>query len=148
MAKLSIPFNDYAGQPSTARLPVADGISDVLITTLFDAAVAMSIGAAGQSTLDISAAKDAGPGGNAATKQAQIESKWLVSYHDSVVVTDEYTLEIPCPDASLLAAGTDNMELGSGAGATLKTQLEATCVAPNTGNTIVVDEVVRVGRNL
>jgi len=148
MAKLSIPFNDYAGQPSTARLGVADAITDILITTLFDATVAMSIGAAGQSSLDISAFKDAGPGGNASTKQAQIESKWLVMYHDSIVVTDTYTLEVPCPDASLLAAGTDNMNLGAGAGATLKTQMEATCVAPATGNVIVVDEVVRVGRNL
>jgi len=148
VAKLTIPFNDYAGQPSSARLPVADGITDVLITTLFDAAVAMSIGAAGQSSLDISAFKDAGPGGNPADKKAQIESKWLVSYHDSVVVTDEYTLEIPGADAALLAAGTDNMDLSAGAGATLKTQIEATVVAPRTGNAVVVDEVVRVGRNL
>lgn len=147
MANLRIPIFDHKGDVSYASLPVDDAIIDANITDIFGGVEAVIVGNTGQATLDLATPKDAGPGGNAAAKTAQIELKWLLQYHDAVTL-DEHTLEVPCADASLLSAGTENMDLGAGAGATLKTEFEATAIAPVTGNAVVLDEAVLIGRNL
>lgn len=148
MADFTVPIIDHKGDVSNVRLPVDDTILDVNLTAFFGSLDDMTVGNLGQSSLDISANKDNGPGGNAASKNAQIELKWLAKYHDGTVVTDEYTMEIPCADASLLAANTENMDLSVGAGSTFNTQFETVVKAPKTGNAVVLDEVILVGRNL
>ena len=148
MADFTIPIIDHAGDVSSVRIPVPDAIADLTLTALFSAVDGMTVGNLGQSTLDIATPKNAGPGGNPADKHAQIELKWLAQYHDAVIVTDLYTMELPCADASLLSTGTENMDLGAGAGATFKTQFDATVKASKTGNAVVLDEVTIVGRNL
>lgn len=148
MANLSIPITDQATKSSTAKIPVPDAIADADITTVFNAVDGVCIGNLGQSTLDLETPKDAGPGGSAASEDAQREYKWLCYYHDAVVPSQEYTLELPTADFSLLAAGTELMDLSAGAGLTFKTQFDAFVKAPLTGNAVVLDKVESIGRNL
>lgn len=147
MATLSIPVTDYSGENSTITFPVADAITDLQITSLFGAADGMSIGNFGQSKLIIAADKDAGPGGNAANKFAQREMKFLCRYHDGTTLK-KHTLELPAADAALLTGNTDFADLAAGNGLTFKTEFEVSVRAPDTGNTVILDSVELVGRNL
>ncbi len=146
MATLEIPIFDHEGKQSNVSLPVGDGILDAAVTAINGSVDGMSVGNLGQSVLKTSVKKDAGPGGTPGTKTAQRELKWLCRYHDAVTL-DEHTLEVPCADLSLLAAGTDNMDLAAGAGLTLKTEFDATVTAP-TGNAVVLDSAEAIGRNI
>lgn len=147
MARFNIPVIDYSGERSNAALPVDDAISDVNLTALFSAVDGVVIGNIDQATLNIQTPKDAGPGGNAANKFAQRELKWLCRYHDDTTL-EKYTLEIPCADAALLTGNTDFMDLEAGAGLTFKTDFDTHCIAPRTGNEVVLDSVQLVGRNI
>ena len=147
MAKLNIPVIDYSGEASAASLPVADTIADLTITALFGAVDGIVIGNLAQSTLNISTKKDAGRGGSATNNVAQREMKWLCRYHDAKNL-DKYTLEVPCADAALLTGNTDFMDLAAGAGQQFKTDFDASCEAPRTGNAVVLDSVQLVGRNI
>lgn len=78
---------------------------------------------------------------------AQRESKWLVSYADTVT-NKKYQMTIPNADLSLKAGNTKFMNVAAGAGATLVSALESGVRAPDTGNTIEVLSIYHVGRNL
>lgn len=146
MGKLRIPVQDFGTDRSTASLPVDDAVLDAAITSLFNAIDAVIIGAIGQSVLVTEADKDAGPGGAAGSGNAQVEVKWLCRYHDAVTLKNR-TLELPCADLSLLAGGSEFLDLGAGVGATLKTEFEATVEDPDTGNAVVLDSLQFVGRS-
>lgn len=148
MAFFNIPIIDYAGKKSVASFPVDDAIADLNLTALFTAVGGMTRGNIDQTALNIATPKNAGPGGAPANEDAQREMKWLVEYHDTVVPTDTYTLEIPCADAALISGNTVNMDTGAGAGATFKTQFEATVKAPRTGNAVAIDQVILIGKNI
>lgn len=147
MATLVIPVTDYSKESSTITFPVADAITDLQITSLFNAADGMSLGSFGQSKLNTSVSKDAGPGGFPANKFAQREMKWLCRYHDGTTLK-EYSLEIPAGDAALLTNNTDFADLAAGAGLTFKTEFEVSIRASLTGNTVILDSAELVGRNL
>ena len=145
MATFVIPYADFSGENSSARFNVDDAIADLTLTALFAATNNVTIGAAGQSTLNTQVNKDTGPGGLPADNGAQRELKWLVRYHDAVTLR-KYSLEIPCPDTALLAGNTDFMDVTGGAGATFKTDFEAAVEAKITGNAVVLDNAQLVGR--
>lgn len=146
MGQLNIPITDYSGEQSTASMPIADAETDLNITSLFDAVDGVTIGNLGQSKHVISADKDAGPGGNAASKYAQREMKWLCRYHDATTLKKR-TLEIGAAEAQLLASNTDFMNLAdAAAGQAFKTAFDATVKDPDTGNAVVLDSVELVGR--
>jgi hypothetical protein len=58
-----------------------------------------------------------------------------------------FTFTIPCPDSALLKTNSQEMELASGAGATLKTQIEATVVSPFDKSAVTVTSITMVGRS-
>lgn len=147
MANLNIPVTDYSNENSSVSLPVADAILDANITTLFGAVDGIVLGNLGQSTLNLSTVKDAGPGGAAADKFAQRKLKFLCRYHDDTTL-ENLRLELPCPDMTLLISNTDFIDLGSGAGATFKGLFDAFVKARRTGNACVLDSVQLVGRKL
>lgn len=149
MATFEIPFQDFAGYPSTVSLEVDDAVLDATLTAIFASVEGMSVGQSGQSTLKTSVDKDAGPGGFPANGKAQREAKWLCTYHNAVTPAKEYTLEIPCPDFALQGAGVDTMDLTAGAGLAFKTQFDAFVKAPdNLAQAVVLDEALLLGRNL
>jgi hypothetical protein len=146
MGKLNMPITDHGGDVSTAGFPIADGETALNITALFDAVDGVTIGNLGQSVHVIASDADAGPGGNAASKYAQREMKWLCRYHDAVTLKKR-TLEIPCAEAQLLATNTDFMDLAdAGAGAAFKTAFDTHVKDPDTGNAVVLDSAELVGR--
>lgn len=147
MALLNLPVTDYSNENSSASLPVADAITDVNITALFDAVDGISLGNLGQSTLNTSTPKDAGPGGTPTNKFAQRKLKFLCRYHDAITL-EKLRLEMPCPDMSLLAANSDFVDLGAGAGLAFKTQFDNFVISRRTGNACVLDSVQLVGRKL
>lgn len=145
MAIFNIPVTDYSNENSSVSLPVADAVLDADLTALFNAVDGICLGNLGQSTLNIATPKDAGPGGNSPDKFAHRHQKWLVRYHDAVTL-EKHTLEIPCPENSLLTANTDFADLDAGAGATFKADFEANVISPRTGNAVILDSVQLVGR--
>lgn len=147
MAGLNIPVTDYSGEGSTASFNVSDAITDLKITDLFNAVDGMVLGNLGESKLVTSVTKDIGPGGNATSKYAQRESKWLCRYHDATTLK-KYTLELPAAEANLLTGNTDFADLAAGAGLTFKTEFELSVLAPLTGNAVILDSCELVGRNL
>lgn len=147
MAYLNIPVTDYGNENSSAALPIPDATSDPNITILFDAVDAIVLGNLGQSTINKATAKNAGPGGTPSDKFAHRKLKWLCRYHDAVTL-EKRTLEIPCPDMSLLTANTDFADLGAGAGLAFKSAFDGFVKSRRTGNAVVLDSVELVGRKL
>lgn len=84
--------------------------------------------------------------GQPASQYAQRELKWLVTYVDTVT-GDLQQSEIPCPDLTLLVAGTDLMNTAAGAGAALKTAWDA-FVQSKAGNAVSLTTARLVGRNI
>ena len=146
MAEFCVPIKDYGDENTKASFPVADAVLDADLTALFNAVDAVIIGAIGQSELVTRADKDAGPGGLPASQYAQREMKWLCSYHDATTLKARH-LEIGTADAAQLAGNSGALDLTAGVGATLKTEFEDAVVDRDTGNAVILDSVVLVGRN-
>lgn len=142
-----IPYVDYSNELSTAKLPVADAISDVNITALFGAVEAITIGNSQQVELRVAIDKDVGVGGIPTAEQAQREMKFLCRYHDATTLK-KYTLEIPTPDFTDLAANSDFLDVTAGDGLAFKTQFELFVIASLTGNATILDSAELVGRKL
>ena len=86
--------------------------------------------------------------GPATDPEAQRELKWAVHYHD-VTTFNRYVVELPCADPSFLdAAKRSEADLTDPSVAAFVAAFEAVAVAPVSGNAIVVDRLVLVGRNI
>jgi hypothetical protein len=81
-----------------------------------------------------------------ASKDAQVERKWLVSARDDVTGFP-VTFSIPTADSQFVSNNTDKMDLAGTEGAALVAAIEAV-VLSKAGNAITVTEVRMVGRNL
>jgi len=81
-------------------------------------------------------------------KAAQRESKWLVSYIDTVTF-DVYRCEIPCADSSLLIGQSDTINAVNFTGVvdTFRDAFEAVIVSKN-GNAVTVQSLQFVGKRL
>lgn len=141
-------YRDYDKELSNVRIPVAtiSGANfDATVTatnTLLSAISGVSIGRPAKHGLEAYSTIDSGL--PAATKPAQRELKWLVRVTDANGYP--FNFSIPCADTSLLKTNSQEMELGSGNGATLKTQVEATMVSPFDMSAVTVVDVTLVGR--
>ena len=149
---VSLTFRDYSNETSIHSMDIPDLTAanfDAYVDTggfipdYYDAVNGITLGNIGSeriSARDILVSQ--APAGSAF---AQVELKWLVFYSDDVT-GKVYRREIPTPDLSLLVAGTDLLNLASGAGATWKTAAEALWVSPD-GNAITIMKAQVVGRN-
>lgn len=152
-ASYVITYADYNGEKSTVRLrtPEISGAAvdyDAMLVefvALQDAIAGITLGVKQKAervqgnTITLS---------NAATKDAQRESKWLVQYHDGTTLK-RYSLELPCADASKLDPN-DRANAQIGDAATVDAFIdafEAYAVTPD-GNAPIVDEITLVGRNV
>lgn len=82
----------------------------------------------------------------ATEKACQREIKWLCTLEDTTLHSLSRH-EIPQADVNLVTANTDFMDLSTGAGATLKTDIEAVVKSP-AGNSVVLLSVQLVGKRL
>lgn len=85
---------------------------------------------------------------SAPTNNSFREDKWLVRIEDNATFKRS-SFTIPTADTSTITfvAGTDFIDLGVGAGATAKTNIEAFVESPD-GNAITVLSIEYVGRNI
>jgi len=151
-ARFTLSIRDYSGEMSTISLPGVDLTSanfdaqDGLWDTLQSAIDGVVVGMIANRKL---LAQDLIVSADLPTSAfAQRELKWLVRYTGNTLAK-KYTAEIPTPDAALLLAGTDNMNLGVGAGATFVTAFEAYAKSPDdVAETVTVIDARVVGRNI
>lgn len=92
-------------------------------------------------------AVDVKVGVKATDVDAQRESKWRVTYLDTVSDVGDGSFEIAMPDLSLLVADTGKMDVSAGAGAALVTAIE-NAVVSSLGNAVTVENIIHVGRNI
>jgi len=149
-ARFTLSIRDYSAEMSTVSLPGVDLTSanfdaqDGLWDTMQSAIDGVIVGVIGNRKL---LAQDLLISGDLPTSAfAQRELKWLVRYSGNTT-GKKYTAEIPTPDATLTLAGTDNMNVGVGAGATFVTAFEAV-VRPAGEAGVNVENVILVGRNI
>jgi hypothetical protein len=147
MTKYVIPYVEHSGKVARVSVPVADDATDPQLNSIFAAVNAVTLGNAGQSYLSQQINKSAGSNAAPDNGYAQKEIRWLVRYTDNTTA-EKFRFEIPTADGSLLTGngGTDILPLGAGAGAALKSAIEAAGRSPN-GNAITVSSVELVGRN-
>lgn len=147
MTKYVVPYVEHSGKTARASIPVADAATDLQLTAIFDALNGVTLGNAGKSYLSQIIYKDTGSNAAPDNGEAQVEKRWLVRYTDNTT-GDKYRFEIPTADASLLTGngGSDLLPLTAGAGAALKSAIEAVGRSPD-GNAITVSSVEFVGRN-
>ena len=142
-----IDHDGESGVISLSGPTMAAGTFDTvegLINTLQTAIDGIILGTLGRSAIE--AVVEAGSAALPADPFAQREFKWLVEYTDTTT-GKQYRREIPTADLSLLVAGTEMMELGSGAGAAFKAAFEG-YVRSDVGNVVEIDRVVFVARDL
>jgi hypothetical protein len=152
--EVSFTIKDYSGETSTHQVDTPEitaanfaAMVDAggLIPDYYDALNGITIGNIAKEritaeVIEISSA-------NAGSAWAQVESKWLVRYRDTVDgAAPVYRREIACPDATLLSPNSDLMNLAAGAGLAFVTAAEALWVSP-AGNPIEILSVEFVGRN-
>lgn len=91
-------------------------------------------------------------------KNAQVEDKWLIVYHDNTQFLDDpvnaipnpgwqkiFRNELPTPDRTLVVNHTDYVDLTAGAVATFVTAFQALVKSPYGGDS-VIDYIKYVGR--
>ena len=153
MADFSISILDYSGERSTTRFRHATPTDTASLTAyqtnvldISNAIDALVLGTVSRrilqlETQNVSSALPASP-------SAQRERK-LVLFMSDNVTGDIFKSEIGTPDATLLglSAGSDVVDLGAAAVATLVTEIEAHVLSKN-GNAVTVTKGVLAGRNL
>jgi len=153
--EVSFVIKDYSGESSNhkVRTPVLTagnfaGMLDAggLVPDYYDALDDICIGSINRERITANVIEISNS--NAGSVWAQRESKWLVRYRDTIDPSVEpMRAEIPCPDLTLLVAGTDLMNVSGGAGAAFVAAFEALVVS-DAGNPVEVLSVQYVGRNL
>lgn len=148
--KVTIKYNDYGGEGSTVQvnstaITAANHDAQVAAMTSFiDAIAGITLGLKVRQqygNVDQILANDS----HAANAFAQREGKWLVRYHDA---NNNWKLEIPCPDLSLLDVNNKGfLDLAGTEGAAFVSAFEAFVKSPD-GLATTIDSVQHVGRNL
>lgn len=149
-SRMSINIGPLTAANFTAK---RDAIDDVK-----NAIPALILGELRTSTINESFAESTA---NVTDKNAQRESKWLITMRDVTQFFDvantinnpgfgnKFNIELPTADLSLLpAVATDELDLTVTAVATFVTALEAIVNSPTGGNECEVVSIRHVGRNL
>lgn len=77
----------------------------------------------------------------------QREDKWLITYEDTTTHA-LYQTELPCRDNSItVPTNTDELDISTGAAATLKTAWDAYVLSPD-GNATAITSIRLIGRNV
>lgn len=150
--ELRFQVQDYTGEKATHAVDIPDitaanfaSIMDAggLVADYYDALNAICIG---NITKEVISARNIQiSSGNAGSTWAQVELRWYVPYTDNVT-GKLYGRTVPCPDLTLLTAGSDNMNMALAAAIAYKAAFEAAVVSPD-GNPVTMGQPYVVGRN-
>lgn len=144
-------YRDYSKEPSNAKFRVQDMTAanfDATITLINSLSTAI-LGVQVENTLQtkrVVAQNNFISRAPATDKSCQREIKWLVSLEDTTLHSVSRH-EIPQADPTLVSANSDFVDLSAGAGAALKTAIEAVVKSP-AGNSVVVLAVELVGKRI
>lgn len=148
--KYVLSYRDYSNETSRMSIHIptlnAGNIAaqDTLLDNLLAAIDAVVIGSKEKEDRVYEVIQ--GTGLPPASKDAQVERKWLVSSRDAVTGLP-VTFSIPTADSQFVVNNTDKMDLVGTEGAALVAAIEAVAKS-NAGNAITVVEIRLVGRNL
>lgn len=146
----AVSFRDYSNETSRLSVTIptlnAGNIAaqDGLLDDLLDAIQDVVIGTLERETRTYEVVN--GTGVAPASKDAQVERKWLVSARDNTTGF-AVSFTIPTADSQFVSNNTDKMDLAGTEGAALVAAIEAV-VKSRAGNAITVTEIRLVGRNL
>lgn len=151
-SKLTLSYKDWEGEGSRVQFTGINMTAgnftaeDAKMEALRTAVEALSIGSLNQDTRVYE--EDRVSVDKASSPNAQREAKWLIRYHDANT-NENYTLEIPCFDATLLdtEARDGSIDKTNAAWTDFKAAFDAFHRSPN-DNASVADDAVHVGRNL
>lgn len=143
-------FRDYSRETSHWRLPVTTltagnfAASSTAITALEAAIANITLGV--QQKVETIAVRNNVSSALPASRDAQREKKWLLTYHDAN--GGKFRTEIPCADLSLLQTNSDFIDQTNSAWTTLKSAFEAIVVSPDDQSAVVLDNAEFVGKRL
>lgn len=144
-------YKDYSMEMSHAKFRITDMTAanfDVTITAINSLSTAI-LGVQKENALQskrVVAQNNFLTRAPAANKLSQREMKWLLSVEDTTLHTISRH-EVPLADPTLTTANTDFMDLSTGAGAALKTAVEAVVKSP-AGNGVLLISVEFVGKRI
>lgn len=144
----SCTFIDRDGESSTTRVAngtFTDNADFEAGLTLFESALAgVTNGLKWKTEVSRSTLSSKVPPTNASFR----ENKWLVSYEDNVnFKRGTFTIPTADPGSVVFISGTDNVDLSTGNGQSLRQAVEAFVRSPD-GNDVTVIRVKYVGRNI
>ncbi len=150
VSRIGGTFRDYSNETSHYRLwittitPGNQAAVSGQVTTLETAIAALTLG--NQQIVETVLSKTIVTSALPASKDAQREKKWLLTYHDAN--GGKFRTEIPCSDLSLLAPNSDFIDKTLATWTNLKTAFEAVVVSPDDASAVVLDNAEFVGKRL
>jgi len=151
MSTFSTKILDYSRETSSFRVPINPSAvpSAGDLTALYDAQANMTIGTQDDGVLSIQSVNDSGSVATPANQYAQREMKYIVSFASNNT-GEQYSRELPCPDLTLMAAGTDLLDLTNATVAAFVTAFEAVASIDEGGtpSDVTVTSIRLVGRNI
>lgn len=146
MGKFTMRYTDYDGERSGVTIPIANDPDPGDISSLIAALAGMTIGTQGEALSYVITREQEDDKTRPASPFAQRETKWLVSYQDTVNGRAGQ-FEIPTADLLVLADGGKVADPAHPNVVSLIGILE-TVMESKDGNPITVVEIRHVGRNI
>ena len=151
MSTFSTKILDYSRETSSFTVPINPAAvpSAGDLTALYDAQANMTIGTQDDGILSVKNVNDSGSVATPANEYAQREMKYIVSFASNNT-GEQYSRELPCPDLTLMAPGTDLLDLANATVAAFVTAFEAVASIEEglTPSDVTVTSIKLVGRNI
>lgn len=131
--------------PIITLTPANVAATSTLVGNLQTALAAITLGQFAKS--EITYSKSLLGASASADPLAQRENKWLMRFHDATSF-QKFQASVGTADLTFHIDNSEYIDLGTGAGAALKTAFEAVVVSPaDAAHSVVLDSVQFVGRN-
>ena len=151
MSTFSTKILDYSRETSSFTVPIDPAAVPAAsaLTALYNAQANMTIGTQDDGILNVKNVNNSGSVATPANEYAQREMKYIVSFASNNT-GEQYTRELPCPDLTLMAAGTDLLDLTNATVAAFVTAFEAVASIEEglTPSAVTVTSIKLVGRNI
>ena len=151
MSTFSTKILDYSRETSSFTVPIDPAAVPAAsaLTALYHAQANMTIGTQDDGILNVKNVNNSGSVATPANEYAQREMKYIVSFASNNT-GEQYTRELPCPDLTLMAAGTDLLDLTNATVAAFVTAFEAVASIEEglTPSAVTVTSIKLVGRNI
>lgn len=151
MSTFSTKILDYSRETSSFTVPIDPAAVPAAsaLTALYNAQANMTIGTQDDGILNVKNVNNSGSVATPANEYAQREMKYIVSFASNNT-GEQYSRELPCPDLTLMAAGTDLLDLTNATVAAFVTAFEAVASIEEglTPSAVTVTSIKLVGRNI